>query len=172
MVRDKIQSKLNNFQEYTILNARNLAEFIGFTGEEVKGLCEEHGFDYEGCRRWYDGYRQHGYEIYNPQSLVEALETGRFSNYWNMTSTYEAVAERIRQNFAGTKEAVIRMLSGEEIEVNATTYMNTMDSFVTKDDLFTYLIHLGYLAYNMENGTCRIPNKEIQQEWINVFCNR
>ena len=46
--------------------------------------------------------------------------------------------------------------------------MNTIDSFVIKDDLFTYLVHLGYLAYNLEAGTCRIPNKEIMQEWFNV----
>ena len=168
VVRDKIQSKLNNFREYTILDARELAEYIGFTGDEVKELCLDKGIDFEECRRWYDGYRQHGFEIYNPKSLVEALETGQFSSYWNMTSSYEAVAERIRQNFAGTKDAVIRMISGEEVEVNASTYLNTMDSFSLKDDLFTYLIHLGYLAYNMERKTCRIPNKEIQQEWFAV----
>lgn len=168
VVRDKIQSKLNNFREYTILDARELAEYIGFTGDEVKELCLDKGIDFEECRRWYDGYRQHGFEIYNPKALVEALETGQFSSYWNMTSSYEAVAERIRQNFAGTRDAVIRMISGEEVEVNAATYLNTMDSFVVKDDIFTYLIHLGYLAYNMERKTCRIPNKEIQQEWFAV----
>ena len=46
--------------------------------------------------------------------------------------------------------------------------MNTLDPFATKDDLFTYLIHLGYLAYDRENKTCRIPNKEIMEEWFNV----
>ena len=168
VVRDKIQSKLNNFREYTIFDARELAEYIGFTADEVKELCCDYGIDYEECRRWYDGYRQHGYEIYNPKSVVEALETKRFASYWNMTSTYEAVAERVRQNFAGTKDAVIRMIAGEEVEVNALTYLNTMDSFVIKDDLFTYLIHLGYLAYDLDKQACRIPNKEIQQEWFAV----
>ena len=96
------------------------------------------------------------------------METKRFASYWNMTSTYEAVAERIRQNFAGTKDAVIRMIAGEEVEVNALTYLNTMDSFVVRDDLFTYLIHLGYLAYDLDKQACRIPNKEIQQEWFAV----
>ena len=168
VVRDKIQSKLNNFQEYTIMDAEELAEYIGFTGDEVKALCEMNGVDYEECRRWYDGYRQHGYEIYNPKSVVEAIRRKGFSSYWNMTSSYEAVAERIRQNFAGTKEDVIRMIAGEEVGVNALTYLNTMDSFVIKDDLFTYLIHLGYLAYNMDRQTCRIPNREIRQEWFAV----
>ncbi len=168
VVRDKIQSKLNNFQEYTIMDAEELEEFVGFTGEEVESLCKEYGVDFAECKRWYDGYHQRSYEIYNPKSVIESLRKKRFSSYWSMTSTYEAIAERIRQNFAGTKEAVIQMLAGEEIEVNITTYMNTMDSFVIKDDLFTYLVHLGYLAYNLEAGTCRIPNKEIMQEWFNV----
>ena len=168
VVRDKIQSKLNNFQEYTIMDAEELAEYIGFTGSEVKELCENDRVSYEECRRWYDGYRQHGLEIYNPKSVIEAVRKKQFSSYWNKTSSYEAVAEMVRQNFAGTKEAVIRMVAGEEVEVNATTYMNTMDSFVLKDDLFTYLIHLGYLAYDMEDQTCRIPNKEVRQEWLAV----
>ena len=49
------------------------------------------------------------------------------------------------------------------------TTMNTMTEFHGKDDVFTYLIHLGYLAYNREDKTCRIPNTEIQQEWKNAI---
>ena len=75
VVRDRIQSKLNNFEEYTILDAREIAEYVGFTEDEVKGLCEEYGMDFNECRSWYDGYRQHGYEIYNPQSVVKAMST-------------------------------------------------------------------------------------------------
>ena len=169
VVRDKIQSKLNNFREYTILNAGQLSEFIGFTADEVKTLCEEYGVSYEECRRWYDGYRQNGFEIYNPESVVRSMEDKFFAGYWGQTSSYEAISDRIRQNFAGTKDAVIRMLSGENVDVNVTRYMNTMTSFHTKDDLFTYLIHLGYLAFNREDSTCRIPNKEVRQEWFNAI---
>lgn len=169
VVRDKIQSKLNNFREYTILDAGVLAEYIGFTAEEVQDLCEKNGVDFEECRRWYDGYRQHGFEIYNPESVVMSIGEKRFSSYWGKTSTYEAIAERIRQNFAGTKEDVIKMLSGENVDVNATRYMNTMTSFTSRNDLFTYLIHIGYLAYNLEDSTCRIPNKEVRQEWFNAI---
>ena len=168
VVRDKIQSKLNNFEEYTILDAYNLSEFIGFTSDEVKGLCEENGMDFEECRRWYDGYHQNGYEIYNPESVIKAMANKRFGSYWGKTSTYEAIAERIRQNFKGTKEDVIKMLAGESVPVNVTSYLNTMDQFVTKDDLFTYLIHLGYLAYDIDDETCRIPNGEVRREWLNA----
>lgn len=36
-----------------------------------------------------------------------------------------------------------------------------MTDFRTEDDVFTYLIPTGYLVYDLEDGTCLIPNKEI-----------
>ena len=61
------------------------------------------------------------------------------------------------------------MITGESVDVNVTSYLNTMDSFDTADDGFTYLIHVGYLAYERETKTCRIPNNEIRQEWLNAI---
>ena len=40
IVRDKIQSKLNLFTEYSMTDAGRLAEFVGFTAEETEKLCE------------------------------------------------------------------------------------------------------------------------------------
>ena len=169
VVRDRMQSKLNNFREYTILDAGKLAEYIGFTSTEVKELCKRYGTDYEECKRWYDGYSQRGFEIYNPESVVMSIENETFESYWSKTSTYAVIADRIQQNFEGTKEDVIKMLAGESIDVNVTRYMNTMTDFSSKNDVFTYLIHLGYLSYDRIEKTCRIPNKEIRQEWFNAI---
>ncbi|MBR5359414.1 MAG: AAA family ATPase, partial [Lachnospiraceae bacterium] len=168
IVRDKIQSKLNNFEEYTILDAGDFAEYVGFTSQEVEQLCSEYGMDYELCRRWYDGYSQNGYEIYNPESVVKSMQKHKYAGYWSKTSSYRVISDRMEQNFKGTKDDVVRMLAGERVDVNVTSYLNTMDSFETKDDVFTYLIHLGYLAYDEEEGTCRIPNSEVRQEWFNA----
>lgn len=165
IVRDKVQSKLNNFEEYTVLDPGELAEYAGFTDEEVRQLCEERGGDYEECRRWYDGYRLEGLDIYNPESVVKAVQKKSFGGYWGQTSSYEAISDRIRQNFAGTKDAVIRMLAGESVPVNVRSFLNSMTGFSTKDDVFGYLIHVGYLAYDREAQTCRIPNKEVREEW-------
>ena len=156
IVRDKVQSKLNNFDEYTMLDADNLSEFVGFTSDEVKALCDKYNVDFEECKRWYDGYSQHGFEIYNPESVVKSIRKKDFSNYWSKTSSYEVISDRIRQNFEGTKEDVVQMLSGESVDVNVTRYLNTMTSFGTRGDLFTYLIHLGYLAYNREETMTKI----------------
>ncbi len=169
IVRDRVQSKLNNFREFTVLDAGPLAEFIGFTESEVKALCEEHNVSFAECKRWYDGYQQRGLEIYNPESVVRSMEEGIFDDYWGKTSTYAVISDRIKANFVGMKDDVIKMLSGENVPVNVTRYMNTMTDFSTRGDAFTYLIHVGYLAYNREDKTCRIPNKEVRQEWFNAI---
>ena len=169
IARDKVQSKLNNFAEYTIIDADGLSEYVGFTDDEVRALCEGHGIDYKQCRLWYDGYKQHGYEIYNPESVVQSIERKRFDSYWGITSTYEAIAELIRMNFKGTRDSVIRMLAGESIPVKVNRFRNMLDSFTTAGDIFTYLIHLGYLSYDIEDKSCRIPNKEVSEEWVNAI---
>ena len=169
VARDKVQSKLNNFAEYTIIDADGLAEYIGFTDSEVRALCEEHGIDYKECRLWYDGYKQHGFDIYNPESVIQAIERKRFDSYWGNTSTYEAIAELIRMNFKGTRDSVIQMLAGEGVTVKVNRFRNTLDSFTTEGDVFTYLTHLGYLSYDIDDRSCRIPNKEVSEEWTNAI---
>jgi hypothetical protein len=169
VVRDKSQTRLNNFEEYSILDAKELTEYVGFIPSEVEALCKEWGMDYEECRRWYDGYFQNGYEIYNPESVVKSMTGKKFSNYWGKTSTYRAISDRLEANFDGMRDAVIRMLAGETTDVDAGMYLNTMTDFFSRDDVFTYLIHIGYLAYNGEDETCRIPNREIRQEWENAM---
>ncbi len=172
IIRDKVQSKLNLFKEYSFLDSGELAEFAGFTSEEVAALCKTYHMDFSECRRWYNGYHQHGFELYTPQTVAFAMERRKYDSYWGKTSSYEAITDRIRMDFAGTKDAVIRMLAGESVPVNVSTYLNTMDSFKVRDDLFTYLIHLGYLAYDQGSigtETCHIPNHEIRLEWENAI---
>ena len=152
IVRDRHQTRLNNFSEFSILSAGKLAEFIGFTSDEVKELCKEYNADYEEYKRWYDGYSQRGIEIYNPESVVKSLLNESVGNYWSKTSAYAVIADRIQKIFEGTKDDVIKMISGESVDVVVTTFMNTITDFRTKDDVITYLIHLGYLAYNNEDA--------------------
>ena len=49
-------SALNMFTEYSMTNPREMAEFFGFTEDEVKALCDEYRMNFEEARAWYDGY--------------------------------------------------------------------------------------------------------------------
>ena len=169
VVRDKVQSKLNNFKEYTILDSKELSEFVGFTDEEVAKLCETYQISHTECKNWYQGYKLGEFDVYNPESVVMSIEDRRFEGHWNKTSSYSVIVDRLQSNFDGMKDDVIKMVSGENVKVNVTRYMNTMTDFRNKDDAFTYLIHVGYLAYDYNTKKCRIPNKEVRLEWFNAL---
>ena len=165
IMRDKVQSKLNNFDEYTILSPSMTAEFFGFTKEETEALCNEYGMSFAECENWYDGYKIGELDIYNPNSVVRAMMRREYDNYWQKTGSYEVVSDYIKLDFDGTKSAILDMLAGNEIKVNVRNFKNVLSDIKTKDDVLTYLIHLGYVNYNKKTGLCRIPNKEIRQEW-------
>ena len=170
-------SALNMFTEYSMTNPREMAEYFGFTEVEVKKLCERFHRNFEETRAWYDGYElvtvdgeeKICYSMYSPKSVVDVMLSGVFDNYWNQTETYEALKSYIKLNFDGLKDAIIRMLAGERVQVNIGTFSNDMTSFQGKDDVLTLLIHLGYLSYHWPDKTVTIPNKEVSQEYINAI---
>ena len=170
IVRDKVQSKLNEFTEYTMIDAGQFAPYIGFTEEETKALCEEYGRDYDEYKRWYDGYKlSDEVSLYNPKSVTTSISRKRMSGYWSATGSFEALKDYIMMDFAGIRQDVISMISGKWVPVNVTKFQNTLESITNKDNAFTYLIHLGYLSYNYDEGTCGIPNEEVRQEWVNAI---
>ena len=166
IVRDKIQSKLNEFFEYSMVTPGGFAEFIGFTEEETQSLCAAYGMDFAECKRWYDGYVfGKKKSIYSPRSVVTAMKEHEYGDYWVSTGSYEALKLFILMDFEGIKDDVVTMIGGGRVAVNVLKYMNTMTDFNSKDDVFTYLIHLGYLAYDRTKKTCFIPNNEVRSQW-------
>ena len=160
------QSALNNFKEYTMVRPRQMAEYVGFTEEEVKGLCERFDMDFEECRRWYDGYSfENAKSIYNPNSVVEAMFSHEFGSYWTQTDTYKVLSEYISLNFDGLRDDIITMLGGGACRITPDRFQNDMVSINSKDDAMTLLVHLGYLAYNSSTGKAKIPNGEIAAEF-------
>ena len=185
--RETVQSKLNNFTEYTMLNPGPFAQYFGLTSKEVEEICHNHDVNYELCKLMYDGYsfKKNRKElvlpnddgeaivhIFNPYSVVQAVTRYEFASYWTTTSALEAITLYIDANIAGIQDDIKALLKGEkEIEVNTLRYNNNVERFATKDEIFTYLIHLGYLAYDPINQTCHIPNGEIRSAWLNIMSN-
>lgn len=82
-------------------------------------------------------------------------------------------------DYDGLKTALIEMLSGDSVKVNTITFQNDIANIRNKDDVLTYLIHLGYLGYDQIRRTAFVPNEEIRQElmvavedrsWFCRFC--
>ena len=164
--KEKAQSAVNNLDEFTMLQADELAPYIGFTEDEVTALCEQYHRDFDKVKKWYDGYLLNGYQVYNPKAVVSVMTKGKFRSYWSETGSYEVVVPLICMNYDGLKNAIIEMLSGSAVNVNTATFKNDPARIQNRDDVLTYLIHLGYLGYDEENETAFVPNEEIRQELI------
>ena len=162
-------SALNMFDEYSMTDAGEYAEFFGFTQQEVENLCEQYQVDFDTMQSWYDGYifpdESH---IYNPKSVVDSIRRRFFSNYWTKTETYEALKIYIDLNYDGLQDAVVRMLAGDRVMINPETFQNDMTTFSSKDDVLTLLVHLGYLAFDRTTSEIFIPNLEIRGEFRNA----
>ena len=139
-------SALNMFDEYSMTNQRELAEFTGFTEDEVKGV-----------------------QIYNPRSVVMSLLGHDFDSYWIKTETYEALKRYIQLDMYNLKELVTRLIAGESVPVNPDKFQNDMTTLESADDVLTLLVHLGYLTYDFYNQMVTIPNQEVQKEFINCI---
>ena len=164
------QSALNNFHEYSVVQPGPMAECFGFTSTEVRELCDKNGMDYASLREWYDGYQIGDCrEMFNPTSVMTALYNRYCDSYWANTGTYDTVATYIRMNFDGLKDDVIRLLTGESCSVETASFQNDLNVVRSKDDVLTVLIHLGYLTYDRNSKTCRIPNREVATEIKNAI---
>ena len=161
-------SALNMFDEFSMIDPGPLAEYVGFTEEEVRNLCKTYNMDMQEVKSWYDGYSfEKALSIYSPRSVVSCMRFRKIGNYWNQTETFEALQVYIDMNFEGLKDDILSMIAGESVPVNTGSFANDMATFRTEDDVLTLLIHLGYLAYDYDNKIVKIPNSEIRTEYVN-----
>ncbi len=171
--KDGSQSAISDFDEYPILEPDDFAEFTGFLEEEVLEKCLERGLDYTEVKEWYDGYDFPTIgAIYNPYSVMKALEKKKCQSYWKQTTAAESLKSYINMDFDGLQETIARLISGEEIPVNVGSFQNDFETFDKADDVLTLLIHLGYLTYHAENGTVRIPNNEVREEFKQLISSK
>ena len=164
------ESALNNFDEFSMIQAEPLSTYVGFTEEEVQTLCKQYNMDYEEINRWYNGYvLAKDLHIYNPKSVIDSILRKQIANYWTRTETYESLKNYINMNFDGLKDSIVQMLLGERCRVNTSTFANDMTSFDSRDEILTVLIHLGYLAYDAEREEVYIPNEEVREAFSSAI---
>ena len=164
------QSALNNFHEYSVVQPGPMADCFGFTSEEVRALCAKHAMDYNMLAEWYDGYQIGAdKEMFNPTSVMTALYNKYCDSYWANSGAYDTVATYIRMNFDGLRDDVVRLLADESCSVDTASFQNDLNVVRSKDDVLTSLIHLGYLSYDRDSRTCRIPNREVATEFKNAI---
>lgn len=125
---------------------------------------------FEEAKKWYDGYEfSEVGAIYNPYSVMQAMRKKKFGSYWQRTSAAESLMTYINMNFEGLQETIASLIAGEDMEVKPERFENDFKTFHSKDDVLTLLIHLGYLTWQEEDRTVRIPNEEVRIEFEKIL---
>ena len=157
--KEKTQSALNNFDEFTMVSAGTLAPFIGFTEEEVFHALEENGLsDEKGTvRYWYDGFSfGKRKDIYNPWSITKYLDTGEYGTYWADTSGNMLISNLIRRSPAKIKTEMEDLLNGRVICTELDEQVIFEQLGRKRGAIWSLMLASGYLKvdrYEMDNRT-------------------
>ncbi|HBA50258.1 MAG TPA: hypothetical protein DCZ91_21190 [Lachnospiraceae bacterium] len=116
--KESIFSDLNNLEVVTSTSHKYATSF-GFTEEEVFQALEECGLstEKENVRHWYDGFIFGGHkDIYNPWSIINFLDKGKYATYWANTSSNSLVGKLIREGSRTVKEKFEVLLKGGTLQ--------------------------------------------------------
>ena len=168
-------SELNMFAEFTMVNSPMFGEYFGFTDDEVDDLyrryiveCDrqhkEKSVTRKGLRDWYNGYyTKSGERVYNPRSVVFALQFNNLTNYWTSSGPYDEIYYYIRNNISDVRDDLALMISGESVTAKIQEYAATSMNLSTRDEIYSAMVVYGFLSYL--NGKGCIPNRELMEKF-------
>lgn len=153
--KESIFSDLNNLKVVTTISDEYATAF-GFTEEEVFAALEECGLEEEKekVKRWYDGFI-FGYhtDIYNPWSMLNFFDTGKYGTYWANTSSNSLVSKLIREGDENLKQTFLDLLEGKHLisRIDEQIVYNRLDD--GNESIWSLLVASGYLkVVSYEDG--------------------
>ena len=157
--KESIFSDLNNLKVVTA-TSQEYATAFGFTQKEVSQALKECGLEKEEeeVRRWYDGFifGKHK-DIYNPWSILNFLDTGRFTTYWANTSSNSLVGKLIREGSSRVKESFEELLKGKRISTPIDEQIVYSQLGRNEEGIWSLLLASGYLKVLSYESYLDIP---------------
>ncbi|MCF2643415.1 AAA family ATPase [Roseburia hominis] len=144
--KESIFSDLNNLEVVTTTSEKYATAF-GFTEEEVFAAMDEMGLtEKKEVKRWYDGFVFGSVsDIYNPWSIINYLDKGRFGTYWANTSANGLVGKLIREGSSKVKETFESLLAGETITTTLDEQIVYNQLGQKENAIWSLLLASGYL---------------------------
>lgn len=177
--KESIFSDLNNLEVVTT-TSRKYETAFGFTEEEVFEALREFGLSdrKQDVKRWYDGFCFGSQEcIYNPWSVLNFLDKGRFCAYWIHTSANSLVGKLVLDSNSDMKLAMEDLLVGRSIrtQIDEEIVFSQLDK--KKTAVWSLLLAGGYLKVLRTEQNRRgkmeyhltLTNKEIRMMFDEMF---
>ena len=153
--KESIFSDLNNLKVVTTTSDEYASAF-GFTEAEVFAALEECGLENEKekVKRWYDGFTFGSHtDIYNPWSMLNFFDTGKYVTYWANTSSNSLVSKLIREGDEHLKQTFGDLLEGKHLKsrIDEQIVYNRLDD--GNEAIWSLLVSSGYLkVVSYEDG--------------------
>ena len=164
--KESVFSDLNNLEVVTTTSDKYATAF-GFTEEEVFAALDASklGKEKEDIKKWYDGFvfGEHK-DIYNPWSILNFLDKGKYATYWANTSSNSLVGKLIREGGGAIKQSMEELLKGEHLicPIDEQIVYNQLDN--NEEAIWSLLVASGYLKildYEDMGKVGRKPNYEL-----------
>lgn len=144
--KESIFSDLNNLEVVTT-TANKYTDCFGFTEEEVFAAMDECNLtDKERVKKWYDGFTfGEKSDIYNPWSILNYLDKGKFKTYWANTSSNILVGKLIRESDTEIKSALEDLLDGKVLKTQIDEQIVFSQLNMRTSSVWSFLLTSGYL---------------------------
>lgn len=176
--KESVFSGINNLIVCS-LHDNKYGEFFGFVESDVKALVEESKLDinFDELTQWYDGYLSGDIVLYNPWSILCAIDNkGKFDYYWVNTSGNEILEKFI---INGTNEfytCLERLVQDKSIQQLVDPHVVFKDLDSNTAAIWSLLYNTGYLKithsephYASLKCKLKIPNREVKGLFYNLI---
>ncbi len=155
------------FREYSLAQTGPFAEYFGFTEDDVRKIAGAQSV--VDLNRNYGGYAVEKVgNVFNPASTFRAIEEGTLGAFWTEPYSTKAAADFIVKSEDGLNETVANLLDGGSVDVKSLTlpswYGGKLEETTSRDEFLALMVYFGYLTYDANSRTARIPNEEVKTE--------
>jgi hypothetical protein len=142
--KESMFSDLNNLEVVTSTSEKYETAF-GFTETEVFAAMDEYGItSKDEMKLWYDGFTfGRVTDIYNPWSVINAIQKEKYGTYWVNSSANSLVGKLLRVADAEIKKALENLLEDRSIEcvIDEEIVYNQLDT--DRDAIWSLLLASG-----------------------------
>ncbi|MDR1560723.1 MAG: ATP-binding protein [Clostridiales bacterium] len=179
--RESIFTGMNNLLMMSVLD-NYFGEHYGFTQEELDEMLRYYGRESrrEDLRRWYNGYRIAGKNVYNPWSVVNSVrdilkvEGSVLRPFWANTSSNDIIKTLIEKSGPRERAELETLLSGGTLTKPIREDITYADLTRAGDNMWNFMLFTGYLTASAVRQDGRdviaelmIPNTEVETIYEN-----
>ena len=146
VAKENIFSGLNNLYAYDTFDD-GYSSYFGLTQKEVEEALKYYEIDFEidKVKKWYDGYKFGGIEIYNPWSITKYLKYKELGAYWVNTSDNLLIYDTLKKGDLEIIEDLKQLIERKELVKSLDKGFSFEDLKVSPGYIWSLMVASGYL---------------------------